>query len=128
MVEHVVPCIEGRSVLNVALTSLEEVPAVGILLILGPVNHVFCRHAGELEQAFELEELTHCALCLASGLEHVHTHRLTHTDVKPKQLLEIAERMGSPGRLATCSEKFRGSRGGERGSEDGARGGAVEAA
>ena len=31
--------------------------------------------------------------------------------MKPKQLLEIAERMGSPGQLSTCSEKFRGSRG-----------------
>lgn len=54
MVEHVGPRIEGRSVLNVALASLDEVPAVGLLLILGPVNHVFCRHAGELEQAVRL--------------------------------------------------------------------------
>ena len=39
------------------------------------------------------------------------SHLLTHTDVKPKQLLEIAERMESPGHLSTCSDKFRGSRG-----------------
>ena len=38
------------------------------------------------------------------------SHLLTHTDVKPKQLLEIAERMESPGHLSTCSDKFRGSR------------------
>ena len=38
---------------------------------------------GELERAYELEELRHCALCLGCGLEHIHAHGLTHTDVKP---------------------------------------------
>ena len=43
--------------------------------------------AGELERAFELEELAHCALCLACGLEHVHAHGLTRADVKPDNVL-----------------------------------------
>jgi serine/threonine protein kinase len=47
-----------------------------------------CR-AGALERAFELEELQHCALCLGRGLEHVHAHGLTHTDLKPDNVLVV---------------------------------------
>ena len=42
---------------------------------------------GELERAYELEELRHCALCLGCGLEHIHAHGLTHTDLKPANVL-----------------------------------------
>ena len=34
------------------------------------------------------------------------THLLTHTDIKPKQLLEIAERLGSTPHKPTCSPKL----------------------
>ena len=47
--------------------------------------------AGELERAFELEELAHFALCLACGLEHAHAHVLTHADVKPDNVLVIGK-------------------------------------
>lgn len=43
--------------------------------------------AGELKRAYELEELRQCALCLGSGLEHIHAHGLTHTDLKPANVL-----------------------------------------
>ena len=36
----------------------------------------------------------------------VKTHLLTHTDIKPKQLLEIAERLESPCHKPTCSPKL----------------------
>ena len=43
--------------------------------------------AGQLERVFELEELVHCVMCLARGLEHVHAHGITHTYVKPNNVL-----------------------------------------
>ena len=49
-------------------------------------RQVGCR-PGDLKQAFELEELLHCAMCLGRALEHVHAHQLTHTDLKPDNIL-----------------------------------------
>ena len=37
---------------------------------------------------------------------NLKTHLLTHTDIKPKQLLEIAERLGSTPHKPTCSPKL----------------------
>jgi len=74
-----------------------------------------------VHKILHLRESPHnCPVCQRwfNQKSSLKSHLLTHTDVKPKQLLEIAERMGSPGQLATCSEKFRGSRGGEIDIED----------
>jgi hypothetical protein len=55
-----------------------------------------------------MEESPHrCPICQRcfNQRSNLKTHLLTHTDIKPKQLLEIAERIESTGCRPTCSAK-----------------------
>ena len=55
-----------------------------------------------------MEESPHrCPICQRcfNQRSNLKTHLLTHTDIKPKQLLEIAERIESSGCRPTCSAK-----------------------
>jgi uncharacterized Zn-finger protein len=61
-----------------------------------------------VHKILHMEESPHmCPICKSSFNQrsNLKSHLLTHNDIKPKQLLEMAERMEVAGRRPTCATK-----------------------
>ena len=74
----------------------------------------FCQNRTlAVHKILHYEEAPHrCPICQRSFNQrsNLKTHLHTHADIKPKQLLEIAERLGSTPHKPTCSPKHQSSR------------------